>query len=93
MEARTVPYMSKGEMSDFFRLSRPTIDKLVKGIWNEIPGRYPRYAIAGRRINLFAMIDFMTYKEWLEDDRLRKQVPVFNPVSIARMCGQEGVAK
>ena len=70
--------------------SRPTVDKYIDGMWQEIPVRYPRYIIAGRRVNLYAMIDYMTYKDWLNDKNLRKQVPEFNPISIARLCGQEG---
>ena len=92
MLAKTLPYMSKKQLSDYLGFSRPTIDKFINGMWQEIPSRYPREVIAGRRISLYAMIDFMTYKEWLADEKLRKQVPEFNPVAIARLCGQEGIA-
>lgn len=87
------PYMNKKQLSQYLGFSRPTIDKYIDGMWTQIPNRYPRYVIAGRRINLYAMIDYMTYKEWLEDKNLVKQVPEFNPIAIARLCGQEGELK
>lgn len=92
MRNGVAPYMSKKMLAEYLQFSRPTIDKIIEGMLQEIPGRYPREVIAGKRISLFAMIDFMTYEEWLMDDKLRKQVPEFNPVAIARLCGQEGIA-
>ena len=86
-----LPYMGKKQMASFLGMSRPTLDRYLDGMWKFIPSRYPRYAIAGRRFSLFAVIDYMTYKDWLDDEKLRKQCPEFNPIAIARMCGQEGV--
>lgn len=63
-------------------------DGLEREMWK---GRYPQQVVAGKYYNLYALIDYLTYKDRLEDKNLRKTVPEFDPIPIARLCGQEGV--
>ena len=82
--------MRKKELGIELDLSRPTINAYVAGLEQEIiKGRYPQYAIAGKRINFYALLDYMTYKDVLEDEKLRKELPDFDPIAVARICGKE----
>lgn len=86
------PYMSKKDLGLSLNLSQPTINSLVDGMRKEIiAGRYSQYVIAGKRISFYAMIDYLTHKDALNDSLMRKKVPEFDPISIARLCGQEGM--
>ena len=84
------PYMSKKALGISLDYSQPTINKLVDGLRAEIKaGRYPQYVIAGQRISLYAIIDYLTHRDALNDRFLRDRVPEFDPIAIARLCGQE----
>jgi len=89
---QVMPYMSMQGLGLAFAVSQPYLRKIVQGIKREISeGRYSDYVIAGRRISLYAVIDYMTYMDYLNDASLRKRVPSFDPIAIARLCGQEGL--
>jgi len=81
-------YMSRKDLAKELHCSIATVDKLIKGVQDEIgKGRYHRCASAGNRYNLYAVIDYMTYKEQLADKNMRKMVPPFDPSGIAELCG------
>lgn len=85
------PYLSKKDLCSELQMSLPTIDKIVAGLKEQvISGRYSPYVIAGRRYNLYAVIDYLTYKDWLTDSKLKKKCPDFDPIAVARLYGQEG---
>ena len=92
MNTELSPYVNRKKIGTFFDVCYATVNKWVSGIEREISeGRYPQHVIAGKWINLYAVIDYITYKEWLADKSLRKRVPTFDPIPIARLCGQEGM--
>lgn len=81
-------YLSRNELAQELHYTPKTIDKFIKGVQNEIgKGRYHRCAVAGNRINFYAVVDYMTYREQLEDKNMRKLVPPFDPAGIAELCG------
>lgn len=85
---RTVAYLSKKQLCEELNYSIPKVTELIKGVQNEIgKGRYHRCVVAGNRYNLYAIIDYMTYKDSLLDSNMRKYVPAFDPAGIAEMCG------
>lgn len=85
---RSVAYLTKKQLEEELNYSGQTINSLIKGIQEEIAkGRYHRCVIAGNRYNLYAFLDYMTYKKQLVDKNMRKSVPAFDPVAIAEMCG------
>lgn len=92
MKNEIKPYLNMKQLGLALDVSQPFLRKVVDGIRKEISeGRYPEYVIAGRHISLYAVIDYLTYREALKDNALRKKVPQFDPIPIARLCGQEGV--
>lgn len=81
-------YLSRNDLAKELHCSPATIAKLTKGLQDEISkGRYHRCAVAGNRINFYALIDYMTYKDQLADKNMRKLVPPFDPAGIAELCG------
>lgn len=50
-------------------------------------GRYSPYVVAGKLINYYAYVDFLTYEKRLEDKNMRKYVPAFDPQEIEKLCG------
>ncbi len=79
-------YYSNKQLAETFGFSLGTINRRKAGIEKERK-RYGNYAIAGSRTNLYAFIDYETYREQLEDPIMRKHVPDYNPVEIAAACG------
>lgn len=81
-------YLSKSDLAQELHLSTASVSKLIKGVQYEISkGRYHRCAVAGNRFNLYAVIDYMAYKDQLADKNMRKLVPPFDPAGIAELCG------
>ena len=81
-------YLSKKDLAKELHLSTASVSKLIKGVQDEISkGRYHRCAVAGNRFNLYAVIDYMAYKDQLVDKNMRKLVPPFDPAGIAELCG------
>lgn len=86
------PYLNMKQLGLVLDVSQPFLKRVVDGIRLEISeGRYTEYVIAGRLISLYAVIDYLTYRDMLKDNALRKRVPAFDPIAIARLCGQEGI--
>ena len=92
MTAEAKPYLNMKNLGLELDVSQPFLRKIVDGIRKEISeGRYSNYVIAGRHISLYAVLDYLTYRDMLEDTALRKRVPDFDPIAIARLCGQENM--
>ena len=90
LEKRHCPYMSKKQLAKELGYGETSIYNLIKGLEKEVgPGkRYSRYAIAGKRYNYFAVIDYMTYRDLLCDPVNRRHAPKFDPAEIADLCGR-----
>lgn len=85
---RHCPYLSKKQLAEELNYGETSIYKLIKGFEEEVGagGRYSRYCIAGNRYNFFAIIDYLKYKDYLNNPALRKHVPKFDPKEIADLC-------
>lgn len=67
-----------------------TIYNWVYGIRDEIKsGRYPEYSLAGTMVSWYALYDYMKWKKDLTDKYRRKNVPPFDPESIAKLSFPE----
>jgi len=85
---KNTAYMSRNDLAKELHCSTTTVAKLINGVKSEIErGRYHRCAVAGNRYNLYSVIDYMTFKDQLEDKNMRKLVPPFDPAGIAELCG------
>lgn len=85
---RGTAFLSKKQLAEELNFSEQTISNYIKGIREEIArGRYSKYAIAGNRYNFYVVVDYMKYKDMLNNDNTRKYVPDFNPAEIAELCG------
>lgn len=85
---RGVAYMSKKKIAQELELSIQTLNKYIDGIREQIAkGRYHRTCIAGNRYNVYAIIDYMTYRKELAEKNASKNVPPFDPATIAEESG------
>lgn len=82
-----LPYMSLTEVAKELHISRKMASKARDGIRELIPERYPPAAIAWRKVNVYAVIDYLTNKD-LFDMGVKPRYP-FNPAEIAWICGYE----
>lgn len=91
LEKRHCPYLSKKQLAEELGYGETSIYKLIKGFEEEVNtgNRYSRYAVAGNRYNFFAVIDYMKYKDWLNDPVAKRSVPKFDPAEIADLCGRQ----
>jgi hypothetical protein len=64
-----------------------SVNTLIKGFQKEVGTRYNRYAVLENRYNLFAVIDYLKYRNRLKDETTRKSVPPFDASEVAEMCG------
>ena len=87
---RHCPYLSRKQLAKELDYSPATISAVIKAFQKEVGKRYNRYAVAGNRFNFFAVVDFLKYRELLEDEKTRKYVPEFNPSEVADICGRGG---
>lgn len=83
------PYMNRAEIIKYLSISRPTLNRFIRGVESEIPVRYPPEVIAGRWINIYAVLDYMANEDKLKDKFLRKGVREFDPATLAKLCGGE----
>ena len=93
-DIRGCPYRSIGWVADNLGITKRTVATKIKGIEQEIErGRYNPYVIANDGgsvlINIYAFIDYITYRKRLEDKNMRKYVPEFKPKQVAENCGWE----
>ena len=84
---RNTPWMSKKDLAKELGCSTSYITKLIEGIRKEIGTRYSPYVIAGERYNFYAIVDYATFRDRLNDKNLREYVPKFNPKEIANLSG------
>ena len=82
-----LPYMSLTEVAKELHISRKMASKARDGIRELIPERYPPAAIAWQKVNVYAVIDYLTNKD-LFDMGVKPRYP-FNPAEIAWICGYE----
>lgn len=83
-------YGNKSECARLFGVSRETVRQLVRGIEKEIDsGRYSRYALVGTSVNKAVLLDYIKYKNALDNRATRKYVPAFDEIAAARAIGEE----
>lgn len=82
-----IPYMSLTEVAKELHISRKMASKARDGIRDHIPSRYPRAVVAWRKINLYAVIDYLSVMELYEAGITPKEP--FNPSQVAWICGYE----
>ena len=82
-------YMNKAQAGRTLGMDRGTVLKLVRGMQDQIEkGRYSKYVVAGRLINMAALLDYIKYKDMLNCN-LAKYVPAFDEVEAARCLGEQ----
>ena len=82
------PYLSARQISDIWDVGTCTVTKWIQGINKLIPGRYPAEIVAGKKYNVYAILDWFKYKDILSDvEGGNHYIPEFNPYQWARMCG------
>lgn len=84
---RNCPYLSKKQLGIELGYKASSINTLIKGFQKEVGSRYNRYAVVENRYNLFAVIDYLKYRNRLKDETTRKSVPPFDASEVAEMCG------
>lgn len=71
-------------------VGRNKIYTLLTGIEREMQsGRYSRYAVADRLVNKAVLLDYLKYRNMLENKNLRRYVPPYNEAEAARMMGEK----
>lgn len=86
--SRHCPYLSKKQLGLELDYKASSINKLIKGFQKEVGRRYNRYAVIENRFNFYAVIDYLKYRQLLEDEKTRKYVPEFDASEVAEICGQ-----
>ncbi|MFI3172164.1 MAG: hypothetical protein R3Y58_07350 [Eubacteriales bacterium] len=91
---RGYPYKNIAGIAQEFGVSTQTVKERLQEIREQIKqGRYSRYAVIadGRivLINVYVFVDYLTYRQQLKDKNMSKHVPMFQPRTIAEMCGWE----
>lgn len=91
---RGYPYKNIEGVANEFGISKRTVQKKLEGIYELIKsGRYSRYAVIhdGKivLVNMYVFMDYLTYRQQLEDGNMCKTVPPFEARSIAQLCGWE----
>lgn len=85
---RGSPYLTRKQlMEELGYKSLASVNSLIRGIEGEIGKRYNRYAIAGKRYNFYVVVDYLKYRDDLENPMVRKYLPPFSPQEIADICG------
>lgn len=89
MEGVKLPYLRKGELAEMMGVSRATIQQRIGEM--EASGRYGPYAILrdGQivQINVLCFIDWLRYRRFWTDKRLRKYIPEYNAENVAQAMG------
>lgn len=78
-------YISKAEAADMFHVTKATIGSVIQEIQRNHIGsgrRYDAYAITGQGktslIRYAVLVDYMRYREWLNDPDTVNLVPAFD---------------
>ena len=91
---RGYPYKNISGIAQEFGVTTETVKKRLTELREQIKkGRYSRYAVISDGkivlINVYVFIDFLTYRQQLNDVNMAKCVPLFDPRTVAEMCGWE----
>lgn len=90
---RASPYKTLDDLSDELGVSKQTLHSRKKELEEE-KERYGEYAVIRDAgivlINYLAWIDFLKYRQRLKEKNLRKHVPPYNPMEIAKSLGWYG---
>lgn len=90
---RASPYKTLDDLSDELGVSKVTIHSRKKELEQE-KERYGEYAVIRDSgivlINYLAWIDFLKYRARLKEKNLRKTVPPYKPLEIAKAIGWYG---
>lgn len=93
-KVQRIPYITKKQIAEELEISPNTVKSRIQEIEEEIKnGRYDEYAVIrdGQllAVNYFVWIDFLTYRQRLQEKNLRKFVPPFDPKKVAPYAGLE----
>ncbi len=91
---RGYPYKNISGISKEFEICPRTVKSKIAEIREEIKkGRYSRYAVIADGkivlVNVYVFMDYLTFRQQLLDENMRKSVPAFQPRTIAELCGWE----
>lgn len=78
-------YAKQKTLSEIFDLSQSTVCERVSEIREEVldpEGRYDVYALSGGKVNTLIFLDWITWRKYLQDPRLREKVP---PIDMNRL--------
>lgn len=86
------PYMTRANLAEMLGVSRVTVDARCKEIKEEIrQGRYDERVLIEdggfKLINVYAYMDYICYRKRLREKNMRKHVPPYDPIAIARQMG------
>lgn len=83
-------YATRAQLAHDFKLSLGTVDTRIEEIEREAE-RYGEYAVIRGdglvRVNQLAFLDYLKNKKRLDERNLRKSVPAYDPVGIAKELG------
>lgn len=79
-------YYTNKQLSEKFNMSLSTVYRRKLGIMRE-KKRYGDYAVISSGTNYYAFIDYDKYYKELSEPALRKRIPPYDPVAIAKQCG------
>ena len=91
MHARNL--ITRNEAAEQYGCTTRTIDNKLKEIEKEIEaGRYPKEftitKVGGIKVvNYLVLVDYMNYADRLKEKNLRKHVPPYDPVEVAKSLG------
>lgn len=92
-ELHCSPFRTIKDLADELNVTKVTINTRKKELENE-KERYGEYAVIKDGgivlINYLAFIDYMKYRERLQEKNLRKTVPPYNPQKLAKSIGWYG---
>lgn len=90
IESVRIPfYATRAQVAHDFHMSLGTIDSRLKEI-EAAKSRYGEFAVIREdiiRVNLLAFLDYLKFRKRLLDKNLRKGVPEYDPISIAKELG------
>lgn len=89
MHAKPV-LMTRHQIADEFGMCLRTVDTRIKEL-SSYSQRYGEYMIIKHGslvlVNKLALVDFFAYRDRLKDKNLRKNVPPYDPESVAKQLG------
>ncbi|MCD7937794.1 MAG: hypothetical protein LUG98_13125 [Tannerellaceae bacterium] len=88
------PFTNIKGLTEQFKISDRTARTMVKEMEQHRDDRYGDLAVINsdglKRINVLAFTDFFAHRKELQEPNLAKQLPSYNPMSVAQQLGFYG---